>query len=126
MVGPVGHVSHAHSSSAAAETFKDSGYDSYGSSNRRPSEKHREAETMTIATDNQSLNILESTKEQLVIALVEELLDSIITEGDRTVIATPQIEEICSVLKECSVEMGHCTNSKVERDTVTFIRQQRE
>ena len=81
---------------------------------------------MTIATDNQSLNIPEYTKEQLILALVEELLDSIITEGDKAVLVTAQIEEICSVLKEGSLEMGHCVKSKIEQDTVTFIRQQRK
>ncbi|OQV09703.1 hypothetical protein CLAIMM_13795 [Cladophialophora immunda] len=113
------------SGSVAATTFNDSGYDSYGSSNRRSSEKAVEADTMTIATDSQSLHIPESTKEHLIVALVEELLDSITTEDHGIVLTPTQIEEICSLLKECSIEMGHYASGKLELDTLTFIRQQR-
>jgi hypothetical protein len=111
--------------SIAADTFKDSGYDSHGRSTQELPGKAIEADSMTIATDNQSLNMPEATKEQLVTALVEELLDSIATEEDRQTLTATQIEDACGLLKECSIEMGLYASNKLERDTVTFIRHQR-
>ena len=111
------------------QTDNDSGYVSYEQSSREKSAKVLDIDdSVTVNTDGDRLSLPSKTKELLASALAQELFECAGVPGDISGLKAPAKlvqEEIHLLLKDLSQSLEHDAQTEAQRDTASFVRQQR-